>query len=436
MKRYKYSLRHNWNTDMAVGKIVPTFMQYTTPLDTFGGQQIGIGRLSPMNKPSFGEMYFDQYLFHVPFAGIWNEKLYPSGTEDFRDVITGQDTSYAWPTISRSEYKGDGSNLIEHYLGLGKIVSGGASIVASKIPRMVYNHICNKFFLQGSDSSEVNLITNANLIRANYKGEGYFKTLQSDVEQGATVTIDTSASTLDIREVTDAIRNQRYKELKEKYGEEMEDVLRLHGVNPSALAREEAQLVAKGTTTVGISEVLNTSDTDTGDYVGHGIVIGRMNVPKRLYLDWGILMGVAVLRPRQSIKNRVPKEFLVKTPEELYQRFYEDSSHWNVTGEEITTQAGDAARAAVWGYSEPYHYLRKVPDFVCGRLLDVDTFDDQFMIRETGDGSGIETKEAVDRVVDTQYDYMFQAADSVQPHCLLHCKNHVGKVSQIGPHNK
>ena len=125
--------------------------------------------------------------------------------------------------------------------------------------------------------------------------------VQSDIELGAAVTVDTSGSTLGVDAIQDSIRESRYKQILEKYGTEYEDLLKLHGINPSSLAREEVQLVARNSTTVGVSEVMVTATSaseNSGEYVGHGIAINKMNVRPRLYIDYGILMGLSVLSPR------------------------------------------------------------------------------------------------------------------------------------------
>jgi hypothetical protein len=435
MKRYKYGLKHNWDTTMKIGHLVPTFMQYVTPLDTFGGMQTAIGRMAPMNKPVFGEFYFDQFFVYVPFQAVWNKSM---GTfdEEFRDVITNQDVSYTWPAATDTNNVG-GSDVfkIEHYLGLGLAGTGLTDITYSALPRYAYNHAVNKFFLDERTESERSLSTTT-LKSVRYKGENYHNTIADDIEQGSTVTIDTSNSTLDVNEVTDAIREQRYAEIKEKYGQEYEDILKLHGVNPSSLAMQDIQLIGKGSTQVGISEVMvqaSSTGQDAGEYVGHGIVIGRCNVPKRLYLDYGIILGFGVLRPRFTIKNRVPKEFLVMTPEDLYHKFYAQRSHDNVLGQEISSVISVANRDAVYGYHAPYTYLRKTADVVTGRYIYDSTYDDQHLAIEQGsDGSSATTYANLNLVNYSDYNHLFQ--DSDEPNMYLHCKNSIGKLSQVPPH--
>lgn len=433
MKRTKYAMRHTWDTTMRIGQLTPTFMQYVTPLDTWGGQQVAVGRMAPMNKPVFGEFYFDQFFVYCPFQAVWN-KSQVTVNEEFRDVITGQDTSYTWPVGNTAhQQKGDTDNFnIDHYLGLGVYGSTQTDPTVSLLPRYVYNHAVNKFFLDERSTAERSL-ESLTLYACRYKGLNYFNTVMDDIEQGATVTVDSSGATIDANDITDAIREQRYAEIKEKYGQEYEDILKLHGVNPSAMAMQEIQLIGKGSTQVGISEVMvqaSSTGQDAGEYVGHGIVIGKTYVPKRLFLDYGIIMGFSVLRPRFTVKNRIPKEFLVQTPEDLYHKFYAQRSHDNVLGGEICSMITDANRAAVYGYQEPYAYLRRSSDTIAGGYLHNDTNDISIMaLEQGGDNTSATTYANLNLVNYGDYTHLFQ--DTSEPQMYLHCKNNIGKLSQV-----
>jgi hypothetical protein len=205
MRRYNYPLSHNWDTTLEIGMLVPTFHQYVTPLDTIGGMQTVIGRMSPMNKPVYGEFYFDQIFVYCPFQAVWN-KTQVTVNEEFRDVITNQDTSYTWPAGSAMQNVGETDAFhIDHYLGVGLAGTGLADITRSKLPRYVYNHAVNKFFLDERTESERSLDSQI-LKSVRYKGENYFNTILDDIEQGATVTVDSSGATIDANDITDAIR--------------------------------------------------------------------------------------------------------------------------------------------------------------------------------------------------------------------------------------
>jgi len=437
-RRNYYPHKHTWDTTARIGKIVPSFIRPVTMLDTWGGIQKSIARFSPMNKPVFGEFHYDTFFFYVKLTDIWNKSQWPSATEEFRDVITNQDVSYNWPTLT-ANLATTGSvttNLHHNGFGIGTGHSTQPTAIAlSLLPTMAYNHVFNKFFRDKSYSgSEIDIQSNLGFQNANYKGKNYFYMMQQDIEQGSTVTVDTSGSTLDISDVKDAMRAENYAKLKERYGEEYEDILRLHGVN--AFNQEGPMLIAKGSARAGISEVLSTADSGTkevGDYVGSGMVYSETNVPKRLFLEHGYILGVNVLRPRLTLKQRIDRMHRVINPEDLYHKFYVGNKMETVKNSEIFTglsSAGDFD--AAYGYVEKYDYLRTSEDVVAGDYVNTDIYDDQIMAIKMGtNGAATPTHHNyIRRVIDTQYDDLFQ--DSTEPHVFVHHRNNIG-VSSIIP---
>jgi len=436
-RRNYYPHKHSWDTTARIGKIVPSFVKQVTMLDTWGGIQKSIARFSPMNKPVFGEFHYDTFFFYVKTSDIWNKSAWPAAGEEFRDVITNVDTSYNWPTINSLHQKGtQEDSLLHNGFGIGMAHSTTPTGVdLSKLPSMAYNHIFNKFFRDKSYAGSEIDINNVLLIKdANFKGKNYFYMMQQDIEQGSTVTVDTSGATLDISDVKDAMRAEDYAKLKARYGEEYEDILRLHGVN--AFNQEGPMLIAKGTARAGISEVLSTSDSGTkevGDYVGSGMIYSETHVPKRLFLEHGFIIGVNVLRPRLTVKQRIDKMYRVTTPEQLYHKYYVGNKMDTVKDSEIFTglsSAGDFDNT--YGYCEKYDYLRTTEDVVAGDYVNEDTYDDQIMAIQMGTfgDANPDHHNYLRLVIASKYNDLFQ--DSTQPHIFVHHRNNIG-VSSIVP---
>ena len=435
-RRYRYSHRHNWDTTADIGKIMPSFYKFVTPLDTWGGQQVSIGRLSPMNKPFYGDLYLDTFFFFVPLKDIWNRDQ--GFADEFRDIIGNKDTSYTWPLTTSSKAKSDANFDLHGSFGVGVRQSTEAAYVITATHSMAYQHVYNKYFMDPRFETEIDLTSGDNNVKtASFKGQGYLQLLQNDIEQGSPVTVDTSGSTLAVQTIKDAMREDSYKRLKERYGEEYEDILKLHGVNPGSLGKEGAQLVAKGSSTVGVSEVLATAEgstTKTGEYSGHGIVIHRTSVPKRLYLEYGVLLGVSVFRPRLGLKNRIPYEFTITDGDDLYHKFYVGNQMRNVPAQEIFSGLLAANRGDPFAYIDKYEYLRKSTDVVAGQYLVEDTYDEQIFAREHGafGASAPDSHADMMSVNKNEWDYLFQ--DSSQPHVFLHHMNRVGVNSIVPPH--
>lgn len=426
-RRYYYPHKHTWDTTAEIGYIVPSFAKIVTQLDTWGGLQTSIARMSPMNKPTFGTMHWDSYFFYVKFSDIWGPEH--GDADDFKQVFTAKDSSYTWPTHTVPPKGGTFLN-IDNYFGVGMRETTQTGPSVSSLPRRCYNHVWNHFFRDERFQAEVNITSNNAPLQCNYKGQGFLNMIQNDIEQGSTVTINTAGSTVDIQDIQDAMKDQRYKKLKEKYGEEFEDVLRLHGVNIGHV--DGPILVAKSTTQIGISEVLSTAEgttTEVGEYAGHGIGIMRTKVPKRLYLEPGFLFGVTMLRPRLVIKNRIPYEWLITAPLDLYHKFEVGQKLRDVTNKELYSLVSDATRDTVVGYVDKYEHLRKTPDVVAGVYLDHETYDDYHMAWEDGTGTtsgGL----AFQPVGNLTYNRLFQ--DTAQPAIFCHHRNNIG-VNSIVP---
>ena len=83
-RRYYYGHKHNWDTTQNIGALTPTFYKFHTPLDTWGGKQTVIARMSPLDKPVFGEFYYDQYLFACDLVDLWSKEN--GFSTNFKDV--------------------------------------------------------------------------------------------------------------------------------------------------------------------------------------------------------------------------------------------------------------------------------------------------------------------------------------------------------------
>lgn len=433
IKRNKYHMRHRWDTSFRIGQITPIFREEVTPLDTWRGTSVQVGRLSPLNKPVFGMFEYEVYFFFVPYQQVWTEAE-ASGYGEFSDYI-GQREGYSptWPTFSHSPAKGSTPDAIATFMGHSSRGSTQAAFSGSNmLPLMQYNHIYNHFFQDDVVSAEVAL-TSQTLRSASHKKNTILRKATDDIEKGTTVSVDTSGSTLDIPDITDAIEEQDWAEMRERYGDEHDDVLRMMGVQMPAKQNNAPELIAYGRSPVGISEVLNTSNTDTGEYVGHGIVTNRLSLRKKLFTDYGSIIGLAVLRPSSTFKNKKEKWWHVPNETNAHQYLYNPAfdkmSHDVVRAHELHGLATSATRDGVIGYVPKYEWLRHAENVVAGEYLLSDAYDAQIIHREGSENAaaiGLEEASIIDH---DDYDFLFQSA--TEPHMFLTCHHSIGKLSQV-----
>lgn len=166
-------MRHTWDASMFIGYLYPTFRQEVVPLDTWWGNITQLGRMSPMNKPVFGNFMLDTYFFFVPHRLTWNSQ-FASIDDDFGDVITEKDSSPDWPTMLMSQYKGQGAVLLPSAFGCGvKNVTGDSNYSINALPIIAYNLIYNEFFAEDQFAQTVVPDTNQTLKQINYKKADY-----------------------------------------------------------------------------------------------------------------------------------------------------------------------------------------------------------------------------------------------------------------------
>lgn len=354
IRRYKYKLRHTWLTTAEIGKVTPFFCQEVTPGDTFAGVSAGMIRMEPMNKPVYMSLRCHFNYFFVPHRTVWPE---------FEDVITGADTSTAWPVVTPQQ--GTFDNILR-FLGLGPATTTMRDVNA--LPLYAYNSICNEHYSDTEDGDFA--LTYQQLRQAQFPPNGYFSGARTDIQQGNEETVDSSGPTLGVTEIRDAFHRQKFKERRSQYGDRYTDYLRAVGLSVPDSRLDRPEHVASGRTTVGISEVINTGSTITqGDLVGHGISGVRIKFPKRVFLEHGTLMGLFVARPRQMIKNRIDRQFYVEDKDDLFQPELARDTQVALRGGEIASE-DDADHETVVGYVPRDEWLRTARDVVAGKMQD------------------------------------------------------------------
>ena len=132
VRRYKYRMHHHWITGARVGEVLPCFAQEVTPGDTWRGRQLGLFRVSPLDRPAFSVLNVSVHFFFVPWRIVWPE---------FEDVVTGVDTSTAWPVLQRSSST-DYTN-ISPMLGHGQ---DATTNTYNALYLRAYNKIWNEFY--------------------------------------------------------------------------------------------------------------------------------------------------------------------------------------------------------------------------------------------------------------------------------------------------
>ena len=220
--------------------------------------------------------------------------------------------------------------------------------------------------------------------------------------------IDTSQLTsVSINELRTAIQQQRWMERSARAGTRYNELLIAHhGIAPHDETLGRPKYLGGMKAPIMISEVLQTSEsgnnTKQGNMAGHGICLASQKVCDYTVKEYGIITGVMFLRPKlQYANNRIDKEWLIRTKEELYWQEYQHLSEQAILGKEmhvnqrINNTNGVAIpdyNNKIIGYQSIYseyksahstvHGLFRTPSFAswhCARYLNKPLFNSSFI---------------------------------------------------------
>ena len=246
-----------------------------------------------------------QHYFYVPHRIVWDE---------FEDVVTGNDTTTPWPTVTQS---GSTSTLLTE-MGMGEV---GTTKNCNALPVRAYNKVWNEFFRDQKIQSEISLDTNT-LQSVNFPASEYLAGVRTEIQQGAEETVTVSGGTFNVTELRDAMHRQRFRERRSQFGERYYDYLLAMGIRAPSSRLDRPEHVARSRSFMGISEVVATATSaseNTGEYRGHGILGMATRFPRRNFVEHGTLLGLTYLRPRLQIRHKVDPLWLVSDKDDLYQ---------------------------------------------------------------------------------------------------------------------
>lgn len=351
MRRYKHNMRHQWFPTPTIGELCPILHQEVTPGDTWYGKSFGVFRLSPLDVPTFMTLNVHAKVFFVPHRLTFPE---------FEEVITGVDTSTAWPTINYSPASGP----LEFWSNFGVGYMPTQTTALNAMPVRAWNQIINDHFLDTQHYSARSL-DSTSVFRVQFPSFDYYGGATDEIQQGSEITIDTSNPTLGITNVRDALHKQHLLERRSQYGPRYRDLLASYGIRTPDMRLDRAELVATGKTVFGVSEVVTTATStgeQSGEYRGHGLATMQMNWKPRMFTEHGTLIGCLYVRPRLLIKDRVDRQWLVNDKYDLYHPELANDTQVTVDQQEVYADqaAGDFA------YQARDQWLRCARDTVAG----------------------------------------------------------------------
>lgn len=178
-----------------------------------------------------------------------------------------------------------------------------------------------------------------------------------------------NATSSTINELRRGIRLQEWLEKNARGGARyIEQILSHFGVMSSDARLQRPEYLGGGKTPVVISEVLQTSQTDTtpqATMAGHGISVGSTNEFKKFFEEHGYVIGIMSVIPRTAYQNGTPRKYLKFDKFDHYFPEFANLGEQPIYNKEIYSQ-GTADDDGTFGYQSRYAEYKYCPSRVCG----------------------------------------------------------------------
>lgn len=154
-------------------------------------------------------------------------------------------------------------------------------------------------------------------------GVGIVSAPSSSVLTGTATGVGSARSSMSINDLRLAISIQHFLERNAVGGARYKEFLLAHfGVAPNDDRLQRPQFIGGTKSPVIVSEVLQTSqtseDSPQGNLSGHGITATKDNVCKYHCLEYSVLMGLMVIRPKATYQQGIPREWLMRSRYDFY----------------------------------------------------------------------------------------------------------------------
>lgn len=166
-----------------------------------------------------------------------------------------------------------------------------------------------------------------------------------------------------------AMSLQRFAENRARFGSRYSEYLRMLGVRPQDARLQLPEYLGGGMSTMQLSEVIQTAPTEgaaLGTLGGHGVGVARSRRSRHFFPEHGIVLFLAVLRPKALYTNSIPREFLRKSRFDFWQPELQHLGQQEITNKELN--ASNDNPDAVFGYSDRYNEYRYKQSQVCGEF--------------------------------------------------------------------
>ena len=255
-------------------------------------------------------------------------------------------TKAVWPgniTLPASSvHTQTGSDLLAYFASTGKVWTGSASV---DVPGPAYQNLqaTGTVLKSALDNNVVDL---------------------------------SSATTFNVSDLRLAFQVQKWMERNARAGARYTESLRAHfGVSPRDERLQRPEYVGGSRAPVIVSEVLQTSSTDStsaqGNQAGHAITVDRSYCAKYSATEYGLMMGIMSVMPRSAYQQGIDRQWLRSTKYDFYFPEFANLSEQAVERAEIYVSDVEAENKTLFGYQGRYDEMRIKRNMVCGYMRSI-----------------------------------------------------------------
>jgi len=178
----------------------------------------------------------------------------------------------------------------------------------------------------------------------------------------------TSASSITINVLREALALQRYQEARARYGSRYTEYLQYLGVRSSDARLQRPEYIGGGKETIQFSEVLQTGEgtEPVGTLRGHGISSMRSNRYRRFFEEHGWVITLIVARPKTIYASGLQRHWQRATKEDYWQKELEHIGQQEILNREV--YAAHSSPAGVFGYQDRYDEYRRHWSSIAGEF--------------------------------------------------------------------
>ena len=179
----------------------------------------------------------------------------------------------------------------------------------------------------------------------------------------------TAASIDDVRQ---AFNMQNFSYMLGAFGYRYVEYLKsLFGTDAGDARLQRPEFLGSGSTDILISEVLQTSSTDStspqGNMSGHGIGGGRGRFVQKRFKEHGLIMGIMSIIPDAEYMQGIRRQWLYETRFDFYNPIFAHAGMQPVLNAELYAQGTDVDKQT-FGFRNCFDELRSIPNYIHGEF--------------------------------------------------------------------